>query len=48
MSISYDKVLSPETRHIPINFHLSQLLDGASHSDKTIPVWRLQLSLPRK
>jgi len=37
MSISHDKVISPKTRH-PFNFRLSWSLDGASHSDKTIPV----------
>jgi len=33
MSISHDKVVSPETRHIPINFRLSRSLDGASYSE---------------
>jgi len=33
MSISHDKVLSPETRHIPINFRLSRSLDGVSQSE---------------
>jgi len=48
MSISYDKVVSPETRHLPINFRLSRSLDGTNHSDKTTPVWRSRLSLTRK
>jgi len=30
MSIFHDKVVNPETRHIPINFRLSRSLDGAS------------------
>jgi len=38
MSISHDKVVSPETRHISINFCLSRSLDGASHSHKMIPI----------
>jgi len=37
MSISHDKEVEPETRHISINFRLSWLLDGTSHSDKTTP-----------
>jgi len=48
MSISHDKVASPETRHIPINFRLSRSLDGTSHSDKTTPAWRSQSLLSRK
>jgi len=46
MSISYDKVLGPETRHKPINFRLLRSLAGTSHSDKTTSVWRAQLPLP--
>jgi len=37
MNISHDKVVNPETRHIPISFRLSQSLDGTSYSDKTTP-----------
>jgi len=48
MSISHDKELDPETRNRPINFRLSRLLAGMSHSDKTKLVWRSQLPLPRK
>jgi len=35
MSISHDKRVGPETRHVAINFRLSRSLDSTSHCDKT-------------